>query len=79
MTEKDIEYLRDLAREELKKGVTREEALRSFMDAGILDKDGNFTEPYQNLGRYLKRLSQTKKNEASSSEITPDRPSSAKP
>lgn len=49
MSENDIKNLQDLAREKLKKGVTREEALRSFMNAGILDKDGNFTEPYQIL------------------------------
>jgi len=53
MSENDIKYLMDIAREERKKGVTREEALCSFIDAGILDKDGNFTEPYQNLARVI--------------------------
>jgi hypothetical protein len=79
MTEKDIKNLMDLAREQLKKGFTREEALRSLQDAGILDKDGKHTPPYQNLGREIERLSQAKKNKASSSETTPDLPSSAKP
>ena len=54
MSEKDIKNLMDLADEKLKKGFTREEALRSFQDAGILDKDGNFTLPYQNLARVMK-------------------------
>jgi hypothetical protein len=53
MSEQDIKNLRDLAREELKKGVTREEAFRSLLSAGILDKDGNFTEPYQNLASVI--------------------------
>lgn len=79
MTEKDIRNLMDLAEEELKKGFTREEALQSLQRAGILDKDGKHTPPYQNLGREIERLSQAKKAEASSSEITPDILSSTKP
>jgi hypothetical protein len=55
MSEKDIRNLQDLATEELNKGVTREEALRSLMDAGILDKDGNYTEPYQNLAKAIQK------------------------
>jgi len=57
MSEQDIKNLMDLAREELKKGFTREEALRSLQDAGILDKDGNHTAPYQNLARALTPIS----------------------
>ena len=45
MNEQDIKSLENIALEELKKGVTREEALRSFMAAGILDENGNYTEP----------------------------------
>lgn len=56
MSEKDIKNLMDLADEKLKKGVTREEALRSLQAAGILDKDGNHTEPYQNLAKAIKPI-----------------------
>jgi len=55
MSEQDIKNLMDLAREKLKKGFTREEALRSLMDAGILDKDGNHTKPYRNLDKVFIR------------------------
>jgi hypothetical protein len=51
MNEQDIRNLRNIALEELEKGFTREEALYALMDAGILDENGNHTEPYQNLGR----------------------------
>ncbi len=40
----------DLADEQLKKGFTREEAIQSLQRAGIVDKDGKDTPPYQNLG-----------------------------
>jgi len=54
MSEQDIKNLMDLADEQLKKGYSsREEALRDLMAAGILDKDGNYTEPYQNLAKAL--------------------------
>lgn len=33
---------------------TKEEALQNLIDAGILDKNGNFTKPYKNLGRYIR-------------------------
>ena len=39
----------DLADQQLKKRVTREEAIRSLYNAGILDMDGNFTEMYKDL------------------------------
>lgn len=56
MSEQDFKNLMALADEQLKKTVTREEALQELMDAGILDKDGNHTEPYQNLARALKPI-----------------------
>lgn len=43
-----------LAENELKKKYSKEESLQMFISAGILDKDGNFTEPYQNLAKYVK-------------------------
>jgi hypothetical protein len=55
MSEEDIKRLRDIARERLKKGFTREEALEALMRAGILDKDGNHTPPYRNLDKIFIR------------------------
>ncbi|KAA2241370.1 hypothetical protein F0L74_15825 [Chitinophaga agrisoli] len=56
MNENDIAYKRALesAQNALKKKVTKEEALSSFMRAGILDKNGNFTEPYKELAKVFK-------------------------
>ena len=51
MSENDIKMLMDLADEQLNKGVTREQALRELIYAGILDKDGKYTAPYQNLAK----------------------------
>ena len=53
MSDADYKRLRDLFAEELKKPVTKEEALRELMEAGIMDKDGNFTEPYKNLASVI--------------------------
>jgi len=58
MSKDDIKKLEDIAIEGLKKGVTPEEALQSLIDAGILDENGNHTEPYKHLGEAVKRLSQ---------------------
>jgi hypothetical protein len=49
MTEKDFKLLMDLAEKKLHQEVTKEEALRSLVNAGILDEEGNLTEPYKNL------------------------------
>ena len=58
MNEEDIKRLENIALETIKNGITREEALRSLMYAGILDENGNYTEPYKHLGEAVKRLSQ---------------------
>ncbi len=34
--------------------LTKEQALKSLIDAGILDENTNFTEPYKNLEKILK-------------------------
>lgn len=49
MDEKDFQSLMDFLKEEAKKVVTKEEALQSLINAGIFDKDGNYTEPYKIL------------------------------
>lgn len=33
---------------------TKEEARKSLQDAGILDENGEYTKPYENLGRWIK-------------------------
>ncbi|HEY9257075.1 hypothetical protein [Chitinophaga sp.] len=49
MSEKDYNVLMELAEELLKEKVTREEALQTFIRAGILDENGNYTKPYECL------------------------------
>lgn len=44
----------ELLERERKKKHTKEECLEMFVKARILDKDGNFTAPYQNLAKYVK-------------------------
>jgi hypothetical protein len=51
MSDKDIKRLIDLAKGELKKETTKEEALESLVRAGILDKNGKYTKHYPNLAR----------------------------
>ena len=54
MSEQDIKNLENIALEGLKKAMTREEAIQSLKETGILDENGNYTEPYQNLGRAIR-------------------------
>jgi hypothetical protein len=49
MSEKDFNKLLELAQRQLQEKVSDEEALRSFVRAGILDEDGNLTPPYADL------------------------------
>jgi hypothetical protein len=44
------------ARKILKRKVSKEDALRSLIRAGILDENGNFTAPYQNLAKAVKYI-----------------------
>jgi hypothetical protein len=48
MSDKEIKQLTNLA-VNLKKEISRESALATFVSAGILDKKGDFTKPYSNL------------------------------
>jgi hypothetical protein len=49
MDEKDIQNLIDLAESKIQENISREEALKSLVSAGILDTDGNFTSNYEAL------------------------------
>jgi hypothetical protein len=59
MNEYDVAYklAMESIRKRLEKKITKEGALRDLIDAGILDKDGNYTTPYKNLGKAVKDLS----------------------
>ena len=57
MTEKQIKQLKDSAKEKIKKGITKEEALKNLVDAGILTPKGNFRKPYKLLGNAVTRKS----------------------
>jgi len=59
MTSKQYhKHLLKLFDRKLKEKRTKEEALQSLIDAGILDEDGNHTEPYKLLGDAVKRYKQ---------------------
>ena len=45
MSEKDFQNLMDLAKKHSEEKVTKEEALRSLIQCGLLDKDGNLIMP----------------------------------
>ena len=49
MSEKDFNLLMELANQKLHREVSKEEALRSLVNAGILDSNGNLTKPYEDL------------------------------
>jgi len=50
MSSKDVQELIDMAKK-LEKDLTKEEALKSLVAAGILDEAGNYTKPYKELGK----------------------------
>lgn len=49
MSEKDFNLLMDLFDQKLHQEVSKEEAIRSLINAGILDTSGNLTKPYKDL------------------------------
>ncbi len=66
MNDNDIAYklAMESAERSLKTRHTREEALRSLMRAGILDKNGNFTEPYKELAKVVKKYHRNEEEQA---------------
>jgi hypothetical protein len=56
MSDKDIKKLVDLAKAKLKVTPTKEEALQSFVSAGIMNDKGEFTEPYAILSKVVKTV-----------------------
>jgi len=63
MTTKDLENLRQIAIEGRKKMVTREDAMRYLINAGIFDKNGNYTKPYRRLGKAIREFNARLKKE----------------
>lgn len=55
MTDKEYKLLTDLPKKKLARGITREEALTSLVQSGILNRDGRFTEQYESLEKVVKR------------------------
>ncbi len=49
MNEKEIQRLTNLAKDRLKKRVSKKDALHTFIMAGILNNKGQFTENYPYL------------------------------
>jgi hypothetical protein len=49
MSEKDFNLLMELFDQKLHQEVSKEEAIRSLVNAGILDSSGNLTKPYEDL------------------------------
>jgi hypothetical protein len=54
MSNKDIKKLVDMAKAKLKEKPTKEEALQSFVSAGIMNAKGEFTAPYAILSKVVK-------------------------
>lgn len=55
MSEKTYQEIMDIAKRRLKKGYTKEEAQRALYNAGIFDKDGNYTKSYPYLAAWARR------------------------
>ena len=53
MSEKDIKRLTDIAKQRLKKPVSRDDVLHTFIMAGILDNNGQFTDNYPYLAEAI--------------------------
>ena len=55
MSDQDLKRLSDLAKEQLKAGRTKEQALQSFINAGIMNAKGEYTKPYAILQTLVKK------------------------
>jgi hypothetical protein len=53
MSDKEIQILIEWAQQKIANPVSPEEALANFVEAGILNPDGSFTEPYQALASFI--------------------------
>lgn len=51
---RDVALFDRLVKERKEKPLSREEARKELQSAGILDENGEFTKPYETLGRWVK-------------------------
>ena len=49
MSERDIQLLIELAESKIQSGVSKSEALETFVGAGIMNENAEYTEPYKGL------------------------------
>ena len=56
MSDQDIKRLVDLAKNKRKAGITKEQALQSFINAGIMNEKGEYTKPYAILNTLVKKV-----------------------
>jgi len=56
MSEKELKKIKDLAKEELARvsSMTKEEARQRLVEAGIFNKNGQYTTPYSTLAKACK-------------------------
>ena len=57
---RDLALFKRLVEERSKNPLTPEEARKELQEVGILDENGEFTAPYQTLGRWVKENSPKK-------------------
>lgn len=57
MSSKDLKKINDLAKKLMvdAKTMTKEESFQRLVDAGIFDKNGQYTKPYSNLSKAFKK------------------------
>jgi hypothetical protein len=53
MSDRELKKISELARQKIKSDISKTDALESFVYAGILKKNGEFTKPYKNLGSVI--------------------------
>lgn len=57
MSSKDLKKINDLAKKLMvdAKTMTKEESFQRLVDAGIFNKNGQYTKPYSNLSKAFKK------------------------
>jgi hypothetical protein len=53
MTDQEYNKIMERLAKELQKPSSKEEALQTFIQAGILDENGEFTQPYRHLAKVV--------------------------
>ncbi|MCF6405715.1 hypothetical protein L3C95_22645 [Chitinophaga filiformis] len=53
MTSEHIQEVIEFMKRERARKKTKEEIFKKFQEIGFLDSNGNYTAPYQNLGKWI--------------------------